>query len=465
MTKQFEKKHLKQFKNQSQNGRSMVEMLGVLAIIGVLSIGGIAGYRMTMNRYQANQIANEINLMRTDAKMKVVQGAEKLMLGEPYDSGHLNFGTNYGVDFDFIDIKSEDESVTEAGYYIKISGISAGVCKPLVTLLNGMNETVALKVNDGEYSADSNVDLCTEESNNALEVDFSTEKIISGSGNPEVTDPADEPQECNPETCPGTCNAEGVCECPEGSHLKGDECVTCSGGKVWDGNDCSCPAGAEKSGEDGEECVCSTEKPHWNGTECTACPEGSNWNSETGECECEDGKVWKESRKACITVVGECESNADCGPGEYCYMMSGYDCGDGKEFDSSKFGGYSNYVSECRNARKDAVMGEKTDFALGWPEGTKKGFKYMNWWSAERFCEALGMSRPTRASIGCGSVSHGMCTSEIRQNLYEDFNKNKASNKFWLEDYGNSCFAYGIALDDGNVGDYRRPNALYALCE
>ena len=27
-----------------QTGRSMVEMLGVLAIIGVLSVGGIAGY-------------------------------------------------------------------------------------------------------------------------------------------------------------------------------------------------------------------------------------------------------------------------------------------------------------------------------------------------------------------------------------------------------------------------------------
>ena len=28
-----------------ESGRSMVEMLGVLAIIGVLSIGGIAGYK------------------------------------------------------------------------------------------------------------------------------------------------------------------------------------------------------------------------------------------------------------------------------------------------------------------------------------------------------------------------------------------------------------------------------------
>ena len=38
-----------------ESGRSMVEMLGVLAIIGVLSIGGIAGYVLSMNRYRANQ--------------------------------------------------------------------------------------------------------------------------------------------------------------------------------------------------------------------------------------------------------------------------------------------------------------------------------------------------------------------------------------------------------------------------
>ena len=42
----------------NESGRSMVEMLGVLAIIGVLSIGGIAGYTMAMNRYRANEILN-----------------------------------------------------------------------------------------------------------------------------------------------------------------------------------------------------------------------------------------------------------------------------------------------------------------------------------------------------------------------------------------------------------------------
>ena len=40
---------------KNESGRSMVEMLGVLAIIGVLSVGGIAGYTMAMNKYRANE--------------------------------------------------------------------------------------------------------------------------------------------------------------------------------------------------------------------------------------------------------------------------------------------------------------------------------------------------------------------------------------------------------------------------
>lgn len=44
----------------NESGRSMVEMLGVLAIIGVLSIGGIAGYVLAMRRHMANETANQV---------------------------------------------------------------------------------------------------------------------------------------------------------------------------------------------------------------------------------------------------------------------------------------------------------------------------------------------------------------------------------------------------------------------
>ena len=53
---------------KNESGRSMVEMLGVLAIIGVLSVGGIAGYTMAMNKYKANEILATATQMSIIAK-------------------------------------------------------------------------------------------------------------------------------------------------------------------------------------------------------------------------------------------------------------------------------------------------------------------------------------------------------------------------------------------------------------
>ena len=51
---------MKIFKN-NQSGRSMVEMLGVLAIIGVLSVGAIAGYSKAMMKYKMNKTLDIIS--------------------------------------------------------------------------------------------------------------------------------------------------------------------------------------------------------------------------------------------------------------------------------------------------------------------------------------------------------------------------------------------------------------------
>ena len=48
---------MKNFYKNEQSGRSMVEMLGVLAIIGVLSVGGIAGYSKAMTKFKINKIS------------------------------------------------------------------------------------------------------------------------------------------------------------------------------------------------------------------------------------------------------------------------------------------------------------------------------------------------------------------------------------------------------------------------
>ena len=50
-------------KHINENGRSMVEMLGVLAIIGVLSVGGIAGYSKAMNKYKINKTTDQVSML------------------------------------------------------------------------------------------------------------------------------------------------------------------------------------------------------------------------------------------------------------------------------------------------------------------------------------------------------------------------------------------------------------------
>ncbi len=53
------------FKNE--HGRSMVEMLGVLAVIGVLSVGGITGYRYAMNKHRANEFMKDFQIIMLDS--------------------------------------------------------------------------------------------------------------------------------------------------------------------------------------------------------------------------------------------------------------------------------------------------------------------------------------------------------------------------------------------------------------
>lgn len=51
-----------------QKGRSMVEMLGVLAIIGVLSVGGIAGYSRAMMYFKVNKTMSQVSHIAAAAR-------------------------------------------------------------------------------------------------------------------------------------------------------------------------------------------------------------------------------------------------------------------------------------------------------------------------------------------------------------------------------------------------------------
>ena len=74
---------------KNENGRSMIEMLGVLAIIGVLSVGGIAGYSKAMYRFKMNKTIDIFNRVLIDF-------AE--FTSHRLDNGELNMFKWWGVD-------------------------------------------------------------------------------------------------------------------------------------------------------------------------------------------------------------------------------------------------------------------------------------------------------------------------------------------------------------------------------
>ncbi len=54
---------MKKIFESEQSGRSMVEMLGVLAIIGVLSVGGIAGYSKAMAKFKLTKAQDQLTML------------------------------------------------------------------------------------------------------------------------------------------------------------------------------------------------------------------------------------------------------------------------------------------------------------------------------------------------------------------------------------------------------------------
>ena len=57
----------------NEKGRSMIEMLGVLAIIGVLSVGGIAGYSKAMMKFKINKTLDQVAMLVTNIRTMYAQ--------------------------------------------------------------------------------------------------------------------------------------------------------------------------------------------------------------------------------------------------------------------------------------------------------------------------------------------------------------------------------------------------------
>ena len=157
----------------NQNGRSMIEMLGVLAIIGVLSVGGIVGYSKAMDKYKTNQVLNGVT--HTINNIKTLFMAQNNVKGlntkEAYDAGvipdefkpdNANLAAlssvvhSYGGTVKVVATTVDgDETSDETTYYaIKIEGLPRNVAMEIATQYWGdSGDLVSVNLNDGNQSA------------------------------------------------------------------------------------------------------------------------------------------------------------------------------------------------------------------------------------------------------------------------------------------------------------------------
>ena len=141
---------------KNQNGRSMIEMLGVLAIIGVLSVGGIAGYSKAMMKYRINKTIEQITLIagnvRTffatqrnyDGLTYAVIKKAKLVPDEMWDGNSIKNvwgGTFYIKDW------------LSSGFKISVSKLPLEACIELATYDWGVSSGKYIIFDDSYYTA------------------------------------------------------------------------------------------------------------------------------------------------------------------------------------------------------------------------------------------------------------------------------------------------------------------------
>ncbi len=105
---------------QGQFGRSMLEIIAVLAIVSILSIGGIWGYTYSMNTHYINDILEAINF-RTVAIADAVQ-TQKFDSPEKMNAFLSKFSTEVGPYHIRFYASPEEDNFTGKYFYSEITG-------------------------------------------------------------------------------------------------------------------------------------------------------------------------------------------------------------------------------------------------------------------------------------------------------------------------------------------------------
>ena len=385
----------------SQVGRSMVEILGVLAVMSILTIGSTIAIRLGLITQKANAIIADANLAYISAHINAVCQTQRQS---------VNFETKSG--------KNVQTACIDGIYFAFVSNIPQNVCEKIQLLSSSQSFSV--------YNENDMMALSECKQDNNLAFTFS-EKTFCG-GTVCGSECCSSNQSCQNDsciTCPtmvpeGACKAE-VSGCPTLKRLVGE---TCADGKICSTSlNCeSCPLWTSLTGKGGQAgygssgyvgCFCDNANEAWNSSsqECVVCPTANSSGQGTGQltsttgCYCNgDTPYYSKENDTCavcpssMTFVGrECIFTNDncngvkCETGTYCKVSPSGWCQGGGYYNMNSTAScvaipsYSTYTSK-----------KYGKFALGSTN--------VNYWNANNICDALNGRLFTEADSGCSGA-------------------------------------------------------------
>ena len=254
-----------------QSGRSMIEMLAVLAIMGILTVGGIAAYSFAVSKHRANQIYSQVDLRAVSAFTNPIV---------KHTATDASFRLP-GFDDTFENLPYEHTKVGNTAFQIKVTDVPQKVCRRLQDMTFKLPRQVTLNGEDVSSA-------CGAQNTFVFVYDgLSVGKPSSG-----VT-----PIDCDCSGCQscetGTCQdndnlcgpkevcVSGSCQCaPDYTECRGGCYTACGDSLMRDPISC--------------DCVCEPQ----------ACPAFANWDETSCSCQCQSPLTYDTQSDTCVCPTG-----------------------------------------------------------------------------------------------------------------------------------------------------------------
>lgn len=426
----------------SNNGRSMVEMLGILAIVGVLSIGSLFGIRLALAKYRANLIASDVML-----QAQFVLSQNNLAEG---DFLTPDFQTESG--------KSLSSAIYVDGFDVRIPDITKSVCEQLLKIQKDPVLDILIDNDPNRTTCPDNSTLYflfalpTNETELCTPTCDSCEICQDGIC---VTDP--QIRICTTQTGEEGYCRDGLClRCPnqstelicgpcERKHTDDTGCPVCA--PLNEGDACTTPGGSVGTRQ-GSVCTCAITE-YAAQDKCYPCPEHATCDGTDFVCD-ENYRI-NNTLDGCEELDGAaCVSQADCNSqSDYYCELSSY--APGASYCEPDITG----TGTCKKAAGSVVIarnGQK--FFMSHSD-------YLFYWSAKNFCQSKGLMLAT-ISEACP----GWDGTEGADGACINFDGVLSESVMgWTQTNANDCAKYYVYLNSGKIGHkpYFYSN-LQALC-